>query len=202
MFSFDLSFATWTDAVGNPEGYALGVSQWSELHDLLPDTNSNKIPETMGGTSPQAQLNGHSVDLREERNDDELNSQDGDQLILNMIHIREPLSVISGFCADFNDLLLKKPSSYVTLRDLECRVASLLSRYKAIDSIVHLPDDFTAMLPLANSAIIDAQGISIVDTAAPKAILPMVNTVMMIFNNSSHIRLLPMCPGNAIIGLN
>ena len=62
-FSWDMKNAPWTDGKGNQERFYEAVQQWVNFHNLLPDSNSNKIPANLQGVILQSQLYGRARDL-------------------------------------------------------------------------------------------------------------------------------------------
>ena len=62
-FSWDMKNAPWTDGKGNQEIFYEAVQQWFNLQNLLPDSNSNRIPANLQAVIPQCQRYGRARDL-------------------------------------------------------------------------------------------------------------------------------------------
>ena len=54
-FKWDIKNVPWTDGKGPQEEYAEEVKAWFAFHDLLPDTNSNKLDKKLRGTILKSQ---------------------------------------------------------------------------------------------------------------------------------------------------
>ena len=120
-FSWDISNVPWTDGRGNQEEYANAVKLWSNFHDLLPATNSDKIPSALQGIMLQSQLYGRTRDVVKKVDPADIKKEGGAQLIVNAIYKRDPLSVMSEVYTAFNEVLNTKRGTSESFQNFESR---------------------------------------------------------------------------------
>ena len=107
-FSWDIKSAPWTDGEGDQTEYKNQVELWKQFHDKLKDNNSHKIPENLQGIVLKSQLFGRAKDLCCNISDSDIAGDDGAAKIVNKIHQRDSLSVVSKAYKIFNTLCNNK----------------------------------------------------------------------------------------------
>lgn len=120
-FSWDMRKVPWTDDRGNQEEYANAVDLWSNFHDLLPVINASKIPSALQGIMLQSQLYGRARDLVKKIDPEDIKKEGGALLIVDAICKRDPLSVMSEVCTEFNEVLNTKRGSNESFLNFESR---------------------------------------------------------------------------------
>lgn len=167
-FSWDLRNVPWTDGKGNQEQYAKNVELWVALHDKLPDSNNNKIPEALQGIMLQSQLFGRARDLVKKIPDDVIQSDEGVAAIVGAIYKRDALAVLSEVYHDFNGLLSTKRGATETFKNFELRFEAEASKFNAHSEVTKLPESLLAFILLANSNVDNGQRVSVLAAASPK----------------------------------
>ena len=94
----------WTDAKGLQEEYPEAVTEWCNLHDLLDDTDSNKMVPKLRGPILKSQCYSRAKDLAKSIPIGELNSENGATCVVSSIHKRDALSFVTDIYNDFNRL--------------------------------------------------------------------------------------------------
>lgn len=103
-FSWDIKTAPWTDGRGDQAEYKATVNLWKTFHNSLPANNNNKIPPNLQAICLKSQLFGRAKDLCSGISNTDLNTENGVDLIVNSIHKRDSLSVVSEAYRTFNQL--------------------------------------------------------------------------------------------------
>ena len=168
-FSWDTRLVPWTDGKCNQEDYVNAVRSWSAFHDMLPDTNTNKIPKKLRGIMLHSHLYGLAKDFCQEIPFDQIATEDGCDKICKALHKRDALSVFSTVYGDFLNLLSMKRGPNEAFRSFESRFAAAISKFKS-HSASTMPESLTAFMLLANSAIESNQRISILAAATTLSI--------------------------------
>ena len=148
-FSWDMRNCPWTDGRGNQEPYATAVTMWSFYHDTLPNSNSKKIPKNLRCLTLRAQLFDRAVDLCRSIPLEDLQSNDGQDKIVQALYKRDPLSAVSHLFDDFSSLLNTKRERTESFKNFEGRFAAQMARYNAHGSYIQLPSSIVALLLLA-----------------------------------------------------
>jgi len=150
-FAWDIRSVPWTDGRGNQDQYASAVALWKAFHNKLPDANSNKIPKDLQGIMLQSQLYGRARDLCKSIPDETIQSEDGSEAIVNKIHQRDPLAVVSDVYQDFITLLNTKRGNNESFQNFGTRFEAQVSKFSSHCDAVKLPEALTAFMLLANS---------------------------------------------------
>ena len=166
-FSWDAKSAPWTDGKGDQEQYNESVTLWNAFHDVLPDSNSNKIPEKLRAICLKSQLFGRAKDLCSGITNEELLGDDGVKKITEAIYQRDALSVVSEAFRAFNLLWNTRRSNTESMKNFESRFSAQVAKFNSISDTTKLPECITALMLLSNSAIDDTQRISVMAAAAP-----------------------------------
>lgn len=166
-FSWDIKNVPWTDGRGDQAEYASAVKLWSRFHDMLPDANSNKVPVGLRGIMLQSNLFGRAKDLCKVLSDAEIQSDEGMNLIVRVLHKKDALSTVSSVYHDFVSLSSTKRSNTENFAEYESRFAAAASKFNSNGASCKLPDSLMAFMLLANSSIDSSQRISVLAASAP-----------------------------------
>jgi len=104
-FTWDLKSVPWTDGRGDQEGFAKQVEKWAAFHDSLEDSNGNKIKKAQRGLVLHTQLYGRAADRARHMNIEDLQKDDAVDKIVECVHKRDPLTVVSDIFRDFEALI-------------------------------------------------------------------------------------------------
>eukprot|EP00171_Calliarthron_tuberculosum_P022021 IDg22021t1 len=166
-FSWDIRNVPWTDGKGSQDEYARSVSLWRKVHDMLPDTNANKIPAKLQGIMLQSQLFGRARDLCKSIPEKLLQSEQGVDEIVNAIHKRDALAVVSEVYQDFIELLATRRGQSEKFGDFEFRFSAQVSKFNCHSDLTKLPEALTAFMLLSNSNVDANQRISVLAASSP-----------------------------------
>ncbi len=152
----------WTDGRGNTEQYHAIVLQCSKFHDLLPDTNVQKIPKHSRGLVLQGQLFGRPVDLVAAIPHKILMSEDGMLALANAIHKFDPLVPTSDAYKSFLAVVTCVRKANETHTGFENRFESLMCKArKASGSSTVMPEVYCAFMLLTNARMDSSHKVSI-----------------------------------------
>ena len=130
-FSWDARCVPWTDGKGNQEEYARAVKMWRTFHNKLPDGHAAKILPSLQGIMLQSQLFGRARDLCMKISSDIIESDDGPDAIVNEIHKRDALAVVSEVYNDFLELLNTKRGTSESFLNFERRFEAKTSKFNS-----------------------------------------------------------------------
>lgn len=116
-FAWDSKTVPWTDGKGDQEEYADSVSLWRAFHEKLPDNHGSKIPTELQGIMLQSQLFGRARDIVKLIDEKVIQSEEGVDAIVNALHKRDPLAVVSEVYHDFNSLLNTRRGTTETFKN-------------------------------------------------------------------------------------
>ena len=171
-FSWDIKNVPWTYGKGNKEEYSNSVPLWNAFHDKLPDSNSNKIPNVLRGIMLQSKLFGRARHLCKSISAETIQSVNGSKAIVDAIHKRDALSVVSVIYENLIDLLSKKRGANESFRNFESRFNAQVSKMNAASSSARLPQALTALKLLENTGVEDGQRVSALAAVSSNAGLP------------------------------
>ncbi len=77
------------------------VRSWSSFHDKLLDSNYDKIPIGLRGIMRHSHLYGRAKDLCKDIPFNQVESNDGADIICKHGHKRDPLSIVNTAYSDF-----------------------------------------------------------------------------------------------------
>lgn len=84
-------------------------------------------------------------------------SDSGAQAIVNALHQRYELTVISEIFRDLKEILSTRRGSNESLRGVESRFAAQMSKFNSLDTRTKLPESLTALMLLANASVENTQ---------------------------------------------
>lgn len=146
--------------------YKEQVKLWQAYHNALPVNNSIRVPQELQGLVLKSQLFGRAKDLCAGITAEQLQSENGVDLIVQKVFKRDALSVVSETFKDFNCLLDSKRDEKEGFRNFEQRFAANMAKFNSISETTKLPECITALMLLANASVDDAQRISVLASAA------------------------------------
>jgi len=167
-FSWDVRNAPWTDGIGNQEGYAESVKLWKTYHDSLVPTNSTKIPAALQGIVLQSQLFGRAKDTVRKLAASEIASETGATKIVNALHKRDALQVVSEVFQDFISLLNFKRKGAESFKEFEQQFEALSAKFNSHSDETKLPEALLAFMMMANANLDSNQKISVLAASTPK----------------------------------
>lgn len=162
----DLRSFSWTDGRGDQPDYAKAVAVWSDFHDMLPDTNFNKINADLSGIFLNSQLYGRARDLSLGISDTTTKTAEGAlAAIFHAINQRDALSVVRETYKDLTDLLSTPSGISEDSRNYESSFAAQLANLNENRDSIKLTESLTALMILPNAATENGQRISVLDAA-------------------------------------
>ena len=166
-FQWDLKSPPWTDGRGNQENYVKAVSLWVEFHNALPESNSNKVPQTLQGLMLKSQLFGRAADLASKVSNEELRSADGAMKIARAVHKVDALSQVTKMAEQFANLLTTQRQSNESLQSFEVRFDAQICKFNDAAGSAVLPKALLALLLMSNASIDNSQRVSLLACVAP-----------------------------------
>lgn len=163
-FLWDGRNVPWTDGVGPQLRYAEAVAEWCKYHDRLPPASSNYTPKSVRGIVLKSQLFGRARDLVRSIDESLIDGDDGPQHIVDALHQRDALSVVSNVIKDFQALVGAKRNENETFKSFENRFQALTSKFHAHGAELALGEPILAFLLIHAAGISDHQRISIVSS--------------------------------------
>lgn len=158
----------WTDEIGPQDRYAEEVAEWLSYHDLLSDSNSNKLPKNVRGITLNSQLYGRVRDLVRSVPPGELECDEGTDHVVAAIYKRDRLTVLSDVNTDFNNVVNARRGTDKAFRNYEVRFQALLPKLFCHGSSLQMQEPITAFMLLFSSQMEDNQLISILAATAKK----------------------------------
>lgn len=119
----------WIDERGDQAKYARTVDLWKTLHNRLPAINACKILEERKRIMMQSQQYGHAQNLCFKIPPFKIESANGSDAIVNALHKRDALAVVSEVLGDFLLLLNAKRSPYEHFINFESRFETQVSKF-------------------------------------------------------------------------
>lgn len=166
-FFWDAKSPPWTDGKGDQEEYRDSVKLWQTFHNALPDSNSNMIPTALQAVCLKSQLYGRAKDLCSGISEAELVAEGAVDLLVGEIYQKDALTVVSEAYRAFNQLWNTRRGTNETMKNFESRFSAQVAKFNSKSTTTKLPECITALMLLSNSAINDAQRVSVMAAAAP-----------------------------------
>jgi len=114
------------------------VKLWLAFHDVLPESNSNKMPVNLPAICPKSQMYFCSKELCSGISDADLLSPEGVSLIINYIYQRDSLSVVSEIYSSFNQLWNTHRGNTESMKNFESRFPAQVSTFNSISRTTKL----------------------------------------------------------------
>lgn len=149
--------------------FAESVLRWQAFHTNLSDGSSNKVSLKNQGIALLSHLYGRARDLCKPISDEVINTENGVEVIVAVIHKRDPLSVVSSVYSELIKLMTVKRLSNKTFKDFELRFDAQLSRFNSLATNTALSNPLSALILLANANVDAGQRVSIIAAASPPA---------------------------------
>lgn len=128
-----------------------------QFHDLLPESNSNRIPKNLRGICVKLQLSGRSLDFCKRTPDDVIASDRGFNHITAAIYKRDALKVVSDVYHDSNSLLNVCRAQNESYLNYASRFSVQVAKLAGQGETFKLHDALLALMLLSNAGIGDAQ---------------------------------------------
>lgn len=136
------------------------MKAWSAFHDLLCDSNSNKLDKKLRCTILKSQSYDRAKHLVKSVSQADLTKDEGWKSAINTIYKIEPLHFVSDVNLDYNSLLSTRRRQNGNVRNLKTRFWAQVSRFNSHNA-GSIPDSFVAFMLLSNSNIDGNQTVSI-----------------------------------------
>lgn len=104
-FKWDLRTCPWTAGKRSRDGYAAAVLDCSEYHDLLSNSNSNKIPSNIRGLQFKSQLFDCAADLIYDIARSTRIAENSADAIVKSIYKRDTMSVVTDVFNEYTKLM-------------------------------------------------------------------------------------------------
>lgn len=110
----------------------MAIEEWVDYDESLPHTHTTKISKSIQGNILKSQLNCKAPNLCSALTKDELELDNGVNLIVNAIYQRDSLTVFSEAYEGFNNLLNKRRCQNEGLKNFEVRISAAVTKLNSL----------------------------------------------------------------------
>lgn len=185
-FGWDTRTTPWTHDRESQEGYARAVKLWGQFHDMLPDTNSNKITSDLRGICLNSQLYGRDYDLCYTLSDADIMDDDRASKIVAAIYVRDLVAVKREVYSDFNQLLSVNRGPSESYQSYENKISAQVAKISAHGKELAIHESLLAMMLLSGINVDDAQRIPILFSARSSDAIEATDTVASIVTQNTY----------------